>query len=188
MPYKTRQTALVRPRHGLSSWVKSKKLPKGRAFQVVRRELSLLRDDLIHAHGGDAITPEARILVDSVIEAMGVQKILGLYVRTYGVLDTQAAKHGRFELSPIMGKNWVSYGNVVRQGLLALRELEKGRPDSQALTLEAYVEATYGAGKASTPDKGDSKNDDPGATSSDIPGDKGNLGSVQDLARKDGKA
>ena len=139
MPDKTKKDALGAPggrvKHGIYSWVNSKKLPRGRTFQAVRRELSQLREELIQTHGGEAITPDAQILVDSVVEGLGVQKILGLYIRQYGVVDGQSAKRGRLELSPILSKNWISYGNLVRQGLLALKEIEKDRqPDGIFLT------------------------------------------------------
>lgn len=129
----------VRAKHGLTSWVNSKRLPQGKGFQAVRRELSRLREDLIRAHGGEKIGPDAAILVDSVVEALGVQKLLGLYVRKYGVVDAQSAKRGRLELSPVLGKNWISYQNSVRQGILALRELEKGRQAAPQADIEAIL-------------------------------------------------
>jgi hypothetical protein len=127
-------------KHGIYSWVDSKRLPRGRAFQKVRRELSHLREELVQAHGGNAIGPDAQILVDSVIEGLGVQKILGLYIREYGVIDGQAAKQKRLELSPILGKNWISYANVVRQGVLALKEIEKGRMADDGPTIQTIIE------------------------------------------------
>lgn len=131
MPDKKKRYALTAPpggrtKHGLYSWVNSKKLPRGRTFQVVRRELSHLREDLVQEHGGEKIAPDSRILVDSVIEGLGVQKILGLYVREYGVIDGEAAKRGRLELMPILARNWIAYANCVRQGILALKEIDKG--------------------------------------------------------------
>lgn len=134
--------AAKRPKHGLYSWVDSKRLPRGRAFQKIRRELGQLRGELVQEHGAAEITPDARILVDSIVEGLGVQKILGLYIREYGVIDGQAARRKRLELSPILGKNWVSYANVVRQGVLALKEIEKGRQPAEfnILTIEAEVD------------------------------------------------
>lgn len=143
MPYKPKKDALAavssRAKHGLYSWVTSKKVPGGRAFQAVRRELAAKRERLIERHGGEDITPEAEILIDNVIEGMGVQKILGLYVRKYGVIDGKAAKRGSLELSPILSRNWVGYANVVRQGILALRELEKGRQEAPHADIEAVL-------------------------------------------------
>ena len=140
-------------KHGIYSWVDSKRLPRGRAFQKVRRELAQLREDLVQAHGGASISPDAMILVDSVIEGLGVQKILGLYIREYGVIDGQAAKQKRLELSPILGKNWVSYANVVRQGVLALKEIEKDRrteawPDALTVAAEFDKEKAENEAKA----------------------------------------
>jgi hypothetical protein len=116
------------------SWVNSKRLPRGRAFAKTRRELSILREDLIRQHGGEKISPSARILVDSIIEALGVQKLLGLYVRQHGVIDEQSAKAGRLELNPILAKNWISYGNTVRQALLALKEITASAETEEVLS------------------------------------------------------
>jgi len=147
MPDKTKKDALAAPggrvKSGLYSWVNSKKLPRGRTFQAVRRELGHLREELVQAHGGKTISPDARILVDSVIEGLGVQKILGLYIRQYGVVDGQSAKRGRLELSPILSKNWISYGNLVRCGLVALKEIEKGRQDAGVEDVLTYAARVY---------------------------------------------
>jgi len=135
-PGKPRTT---RAKHGIHSWVDSKRLPRGRAFVKTRRELGQLRTALIERRGGDEkITPEELILIDSVIEALGVQKLLGLYVKQYGVVDGQSAKRGRLELSPILSKNWIGYANVVRQAILALESLKRdaGEP---ALTIEQII-------------------------------------------------
>jgi hypothetical protein len=144
MPEKTKRDALAatgkRPRHGIYSWVDSKRLPRGRAFQKVRRELGVLREELVQAHGGQDIGPDAMILVDSIVEGLGVQKILGLYIREHGVIDGQAAKQKRLELSPILGKNWVSYANVVRQGVLALKEIDKGRQPTEPNIMTVIAE------------------------------------------------
>jgi hypothetical protein len=157
MPDTKKKDALAptdkRTKHGLYSWVSNKRLPKGQAFQFIRRELTQLGEELKEAHGGDAITPEARILVDSIVEGLGVQKILGLYVRKYGVIDGQAARRGRLELSPILSKNWIGYANVVRRGILALKELEKDRqrdhggPTLEAIRAEYEVQAEAVAGQ-----------------------------------------
>jgi len=145
MPDKKKDALAVakRPKSGLYSWVNSKKLPRGRTFQVVRRELSQLRDELVQAHGGKTISPDAQILVDSVVEGLGVQKILGLYIRTYGVVDGQSAKRGRLELSPILSKNWISYGNLVRCGLVALKEIDRDRQDTSGEDVLTYAARVY---------------------------------------------
>lgn len=131
------------PRHGLYSWIDSKRVPEGRAFQAIRRELGHLRTDLINAHGGEGITPDARILVDSIVEGLGVQKLSSIYLRKFGVVDAVAAHNGRLELSPVLGKNWIAFGNMVRQGLLALAELERARKqeDPGPTPIEILAEA-----------------------------------------------
>lgn len=78
--------------------------------------------------------------MDGVIEGLGVQKILGLYLRERGVIDGKAAKRGQLELMPILSKNWVSYANVVRQGVLALKEIEKGKQPAEPDFMTVYAE------------------------------------------------
>jgi len=57
--------------------------------------------------------------------------------------DGQAAKQKRLELSPILGKNWIAYSNLVRQGVLALKEIEKGRQDTGVEDVLAYAARVY---------------------------------------------
>lgn len=133
---------------GLYSWVNSKRLPGGRAFTKTRRELALLREELIRERGGkDKVTAGELVLIDSVVEGLGVQKLLGHYVRKYGVIDSQAAKRGSLELSPVLSRNWIAYSNVVRQGLLALDELRKNRAkdDDGLAAFHAYIGLTPSA-------------------------------------------
>jgi len=73
------------------------------------------------------------------VEALGVQKLLGLYVHKYGVVDSQSAKRGRLELSPILSKNWISYGNTVRQPILALKELDARKQTEPAPTIAEII-------------------------------------------------
>jgi hypothetical protein len=140
---------------GLYSWVRSKRLPAGRAFQATRRELAQVREDLIRERGGpEKITAGELILVDSIVEGLGVQKILGLYVRKYGVIDPRSAKRGQLELSPVLGKNWISYANTVRQGLLALGELGKAKGKDDGVPILAEYVRLRDAEKAQAgPDK-----------------------------------
>jgi hypothetical protein len=173
-----------RVRHGLKSWVNSKRVPYGRTFQKVRAELGLLQEELIEAHGGEEITPDARILVSSVIEGLGVQQLLGLYIRKYGVVDDRAAKRGQLELSPILGKSWISYANVVRQGLLALKEIEKGRqpsgPDCLTIAAEIDRETRKAAEKRSAvPQDATSPEDSPDDTTDNADGHTGGTNDEQ---------
>jgi hypothetical protein len=153
------------PKHGLYSWIDSKRVPEGRAFQAVRRELGHLRTELIEAHGGEKITPDQRILIDSVVEALGIQKLSSLYLRRYGVIDGVAAGAGRLELNPILGKNWLAFGNTVRQGVLALAELERARKqeDPGPTPIEILAEAVRDE-ESQQPAPGD-----PGVDGQDVP-------------------
>jgi hypothetical protein len=139
----------TRARHGIASWVDSKRMPKGRSFTKTRRELGNLRTELIRRRGGDEkISPEELILIDSIIEALGVQKLLGLYVRKYGIVDAPSAKRGRLELAPILSKSWVSYANVVRQAVLALEVVKASKVEDGPLDIRAYI-ADFDARKES---------------------------------------
>lgn len=126
----------------LYSWVNSKRLPKGRAFQKVRRELAAYRLELIAEYGGERISPQALALVDATVEAMGVVKILGLYTRQFGVINSQAAKRGSLELTPLLSRSWLGYQNMIRQNIAQLEELHKnrGRDDENVIPLERYIE------------------------------------------------
>jgi hypothetical protein len=132
-------------KHYLYSWVTRKALPSGRAFVRIRRELSKLRGELIERYGGNKITPEAVILIDSVIEALGVQKLQGLYIRKAGIIRQDSLKAGNLELHSILGKNWISYANVVRQNLLALQDLKL--TDEKVPDITSYI-AEFDAQKA----------------------------------------
>ncbi len=130
---KRKDDALGRPRKrwpksGLYSWVDSKRMPTTRGFKAIRQDLGRLREGLIEQHGGEGgIAPDARVLVDQIVEAVGVQKILGAYIRKFGLVDGAAAAEGRLEVCPAVGRNWISFSNTARQAILALRELERGR-------------------------------------------------------------
>ncbi len=113
----------AKARHYIRSWVNSKALPSTWAFKKVRQDLSFLREELINQYGGEKVSPQALILVDSIVEALGVQKLQGLYIRKAGIMRQDSLKAGNLELHSILAKSWISYANVVRQGLMALREL-----------------------------------------------------------------
>lgn len=168
MPDKTDSPAKRPARSGIYSWVKSKRVPSGRAFQKVRRDLGAMREELMQAHGGEKISPDAAILVDSVIEGLGVQKLLGLYVRKFGVVDEAASRRGQVELSPILAKNWISYANTVRQGILALKEIDKARGKDEALT-PLEIAAVIDAEKGEAEDLGKGEIAPPSAAQSEIP-------------------
>jgi hypothetical protein len=161
------------PKHNLYSWIDSKRMPEGRSFQRIRQELAWLRTELIEVHGGDEeISPAARIMVDSVIESLGVQKMMTLYCRKFGMVDQHAAHQGRLELSPILGKNYVSYGNSVRQGLLALKELSEKREGAEMTPIEILAEAVRDeeAGRTAAEDPGaPGRDDEPSSGSEDGP-------------------
>jgi len=146
----------------LYSWVSRKTMPSGRSFTKIRRELSQLRCELIGRYGGDKVSPEAITLIDSVIEALGVQKLMGLYIRQAGIIRRDSLKQGNLELHAALGKNWVSYANVVRQNLMALKELRRiGEPEPPIDAL-AYIEAVDAVRRPG--DEPDGEKNAPGVT------------------------
>ncbi|MEN6560671.1 MAG: hypothetical protein ABFD52_07845 [Acidobacteriota bacterium] len=163
-----------RVRHGIISWIDNKRVPSGRAFTQVRKDLQRLRDELIERHGGpDKITPEAAMLVESLIEAQGVIKLATLYIRKAGVLRQDSLKHGALELHPILGKSLIAYTNTIRQNCLALETLRQAKgkgEDDGIIPLTRYIEirdaeiAAERAVKASLPagDGPDAPQDAPG--------------------------
>jgi len=160
------------PRHGLTSWVDSRRMPQGRAFQKVRRELGRLRDQLIEENGGERATAAQRILIDATIEGMGVTKLIGLYIRKAGVVDAYEAGRGRLELAPALGRNWLAYQNSIRQNLLALKELDDRKEDPGPTPIEILAEAVRDE-EVPRPAPEDDQADDPQAP------DAGPEGSVE---------
>jgi hypothetical protein len=145
--------------HYLYSWVSKKSLPSRWAFKVIRQELGRMRADLIAEYGGDKVSPQAIILIDSVVEALGVQKLQGLYIRKAGIIRQDSLKAGNLELHSMLGRSWVAYANVVRQGLMALKELG-GLHDERGLTPAELAEAINVEAAA----KGQDAQDDAGAS------------------------
>jgi hypothetical protein len=125
----------------------------------------MLRNEMIERYGGDKVAPEAVILIDGTIEALGVQKLQGLYIRKAGIIRQDSLKAGNLELHSILGKNWISYANVVRQNLLALQTLKLTNED-EGLDLKTYLEKNY-------PDKEEEKAGDEGSQEEARPEEKG---------------
>lgn len=80
--------------------------------------------------------------MDATVEAMGVVKILGLYTRQFGVIDTQAAKRGSPDLTPLLSRSWLGNQNMIRQNIAQPEELRKnrGRDADDVIPLEKYFE------------------------------------------------
>lgn len=119
----------ARARSGVYSWISSKRIPQGRTFQKIRRELSIERErfEAEHLDSHGEVPPGTQALIDGTIEAEGVVKLIGLYLRRQGVVDGAAAKRGSLELSPLLARSWVTYQNCIRQNVVVLEEMKRAR-------------------------------------------------------------
>jgi len=120
-----------RVRHGVYSWLRSKRGTTDRASKATMREVGKLLEEFEAEHQVDGkLSPGARALIRGTCEAEGVVMLIGLYLRKYGVLDNRAAKRGTLELTPLLSKSWLAYQNTIRQNVLALEQLKASRGHS----------------------------------------------------------
>jgi len=141
--------------HGLGPWLKTKKIsPSVRGYRRLQRYLRDIRRDIVNQLGGPgAITPTQEALVESTIQALGVQLLAGAYVQKYSILRPDQARRGILEFQPLLAKSLVAYANLVRMNLVALGLRE--RKDREEEDLYTYVERKYG--KPGKPGKGEGK-------------------------------
>jgi len=130
--------------HGLGPWLKTKKIsPSVRGHKRMQKYLGDMRRDIIAQLGGPgAITPTQEALVESTIQALGVQLLAGAYVQKYSILRPDQARRGILEFQPLLAKSLVAYGNLLRQNLVALGLKE--RKDKEEEDLYTYIEKKYG--------------------------------------------
>jgi len=118
----------AKARHGVYSWLRSKRGTTDRASKATIREVGKLMGEFEAEHTVDGkISPGARALIMGTCEAEGVVMLIGTYLRKYGVLDNRAAKRGTLELTPLLSKSWLAYQNTIRQNVLALEQLKASR-------------------------------------------------------------
>ena len=127
-----------RVKHGVMSWIDARRLPSGRAFRKTRQQLILVREDLINRYGGAQIVPEALILIESIIDDLGVKLLAALYIRKVGPVSQKSIKEGALALHPLLGSSYLGYSNAITRNLLALKEFMPDRDRSQA-ELEKYL-------------------------------------------------
>jgi len=149
LPLVVPRTSGKRPakaRHGVYSWLRSKRGTTDRASKATIREVGKLMGEFEAEHTvGGKISPGARALIMGTCEAEGVVMLIGTYLRKYGVLDNRAAKRGTLELTPLLSKSWLAYQNTIRQNVLALEQLKASRghnpegPDLNAIRAEYEV-------------------------------------------------
>ena len=131
--------------HGIHKWIKHNQLPSARGINKIQKCLDELEQGLINDYGGpEKISTSQEILIRSVTKALGIQFLAELYVNEAGPI--KRAPGNDIELRNILGKNYLSYANSIRQNLLALKELSKdGKGDTPDLI--GYVEKKYGKKK-----------------------------------------
>ena len=141
--------------HGLGPWLKTRMVsPSIRGHKRMQKYLEDMRRDIINQLGGPgAITPTQEALVESTIQALGVQLLAGAYVKKYSILRPDQARRGILEFQPLLAKSLVAYANLVRMNLVALGLRE--RKDREEEDLYTYVERKYG--KPGKPGKGEGK-------------------------------
>lgn len=127
--------------HGIYKWIKQNQLPSARGIDKVKKCLDELEQGLIQDYGGPGkISTSQEILIRSVVKALGVQFLAELFINEYGPIR----KRGNdIELRALLGKNYLSFINSIRQNLLALKELSKDAK-GDAPDLIEYVEKKYG--------------------------------------------
>ena len=109
----------------------------------MQKYLEDMRRDIINQLGGPgAITPTQEALVESTIQALGVQLLAGAYVQKYSILRPDQARRGILEFQPLLAKSLVAYANLVRQNLVALGLKE--RKDKAEEDAVQYARRVYG--------------------------------------------
>jgi len=123
-------------KHGIYTWVKHGQLPSIRGKKKVQKMLEELEKGLIADYGGpENISTSQEILIRSTVKALGVPFLIELFINKYGPV---IQKGKALELHPILGRNYLSFLNTIRQNLLSLKELRKEKADD-SLDVQAYI-------------------------------------------------
>lgn len=131
--------------HGIYKLLKHGQLPSIRGKRKVQKCLEDIEASLIKDYGGpENISTAQEIIIRATTKALGVLHLAELYVNEYGPIRK---KGNDIELRAILGKNYLSYLNSIRQNLLALKELGSGKPE-KVVDLGRYIEETYGKKKS----------------------------------------
>jgi len=124
-------------KHGINAWINQRRLPGGRRFREIRRQMGVLKRQMIKDYGGEQIRPEALILIDGIFDDLGIRMLTALYIRRVGPVSQKSIKEGALALHPLLGSNWLGYGNAITRSLLALKEF---MPHAKSqVELEAYL-------------------------------------------------
>jgi len=109
-------------KHGVHTWLKEGRInPSVRGYRKLQKYLQGMEGALIDMQGGcENLTPAKEILIKGTIEAYGVILLASVYCKREGILRPDLLKKGVVELQPVMGKQFLSFLNTLRQNLLAL--------------------------------------------------------------------
>jgi hypothetical protein len=114
---------------GILGYMNSGRLPSGRSWKRVQREVGRIRLALIEQYGGaDKIQPAVLALIDSAIEGLMIQRLSGLYIKKAGILRADSLAKGNFELHSILSGQFISYANLVRLNLESAARLAAQKP------------------------------------------------------------
>jgi len=154
---KKKRPGLFPVTHGVYTWLRTGKVnPSVRGHRRLQRYLKDLRRDLIEQLGGpEAITPAQEALIESTIQALGVQLLAGAYCQRFSILRPDLARRGILEFQPVLGKSLLAYINTVRQNLIALG-LERRKAD-EVLNLGRYIAEKYGPAQGGKGEEGPDK-------------------------------
>lgn len=171
--------------------------PSIRGHKKLQAYLMDLERELTELQGPKGMTAGREIIIKSTIEAYGAVLLAGMYCKRAGLLRPDLAKKGIIEFQPVLGKQFLSFMNTIRQNLMALgldsrkgeeildlgkyielKDREKAaqadKEKSQAKLRKASREARQGQTKAEGPDGDDMAGPEivnPGASGGDISGE-----------------
>jgi len=129
----------VNPRHGVYSWLRKGRVnPSIRGHKELQRYLMSLERELTELQGSGGMTAAKEIIIKSTVEAFGAVLLASMYCKRAGILRPDMARRGVIEFQPVLGKQFLSFMNTIRQNLMALGL--DSRKGEEILDLGKYIE------------------------------------------------
>jgi len=124
-------------KHGGYSLLATGKVPLNRDH--VRKYLTRIREGFCRDLGGEAgMTTAEIVLLDRLINSLGVTRLIEEFIREKGVID----KPGGF-LNPALHRGYIAFSNQVRLATVlldaAVKERAKGQQPGDQVKREAYL-------------------------------------------------
>jgi hypothetical protein len=108
-------------RPGIYSWLRTGRVnPSIRGHKKLQAYLMDLERELTELQGSGGMTAGREILIKSTVEAFGAVLLASMYCKRAGLLRPDLAKKGVIEFQPVLGKQFLSFMNTIRQNLMAL--------------------------------------------------------------------